>query len=322
MAKVIRDFIYVDTERLRSLYSQVFEGIAEKIIDSFIDEVASEKSQKGKLLSGDGIIEKVKEASQRREDKILFDHLYNRLEKEIEGLLVDPNNINKENYLQKLEDTFLIKVKGKAEINDYARLSDYMSKFNEIAEAIAYAGLTEDLKEIEGKIESVTDRNEKAKLKQQLKQRVNPKKIAKDMGLSQDQKLLDNLKMFTDFFYPDGYEIIITPKNQTDIVYRGVLDKAFLRKEPEYLRTHYGGLVESEWIMVGEITFIPTENDNEDDDRTEQIELEQDEQNPSMRDPFRNVFAAARTFENMFFISKSRIEIIISPLAIYRETSY
>ena len=41
--------------------------------------------------------------------------------------------------------------------------------------------------------------------------------------------------------------------------------------------------------------------------------------NPSMRDPYRSMFRAARVFDRMFFEGKERVEVIIYPLAIYRE---
>jgi hypothetical protein len=48
----IRDFIYVDADRLYSLYSQVFEGVADQIVESFIAGLATTDSQKGPLLQG------------------------------------------------------------------------------------------------------------------------------------------------------------------------------------------------------------------------------------------------------------------------------
>jgi hypothetical protein len=41
---------------------------------------------------------------------------------------------------------------------------------------------------------------------------------------------------------------------------------------------------------------------------------------PSMRDPFRTVFGGLTALERMFLESKQRVEVIMHPLAIYRET--
>ena len=54
---------------------------------------------------------------------------------------------------------------------------------------------------------------------------------------------------------------------------------------------------------------------------TEEIESVIDEEKPSMRDPFRNMFSATRVFDNMFLESATRTEILIAPLAIYHEVT-
>jgi hypothetical protein len=44
------------------------------------------------------------------------------------------------------------------------------------------------------------------------------------------------------------------------------------------------------------------------------------ESSSSMRAAFRNMFRASREVERLFFEAKDREEVIVSPLAIYRET--
>lgn len=126
---------------------------------------------------------------------------------------------------------------------------------------------------------------------------------------------MKNILLFTETFNSEGYEVTIIPDQGAEgIVFRGILDRRWLRIEPELIRALYGGFVESRWTMVGHVTYLP----GVELPRQEEI-INQDEENPSMRDPYRNLFRASRSFERMFIESKQRIEVIICPLAIYRE---
>jgi hypothetical protein len=75
---VIRDFIYVDVERLYSLYSQIFEGVTDQIVQSYMDASASVSSDSGteSRQRAVSIEAQVAEMSRRTENKFLYDHMY------------------------------------------------------------------------------------------------------------------------------------------------------------------------------------------------------------------------------------------------------
>ena len=325
-AHIIRDFIYVDVERLYSLYSQVFEGVADRIVQSYVNGLWQKDSQKGPPFRGSSSEAQIAEVSLRTENKFLYDHMYNRLEKEITESILGQSIINPENFREILKQAFMVKVSGTAEIEDYNRFKAFTEKFNSIAEAIAYASAHSEenkatLSALESSVNRIEDRNKKARAQEGLKKVKDPKYLAKQMGLSQDETLLKNLRLFTEMFNPEGYEITIIPSGGTgDLVFRGILDKRWLRVQPNLLRSLYGAFVESKWIMVGQPTYLPGTKIPE---LTESLGRQGSEESkmeaPSMRDPFRNMFRAARFLENMFLESKQRIEVIVCPLAIYRE---
>jgi hypothetical protein len=70
----IRDFVYIDIDKLYSLYSQTFEGIAEKVVQSYIDRLTSKDFQKGAPLGGASIEKQAEELSSRTESRVLHDH--------------------------------------------------------------------------------------------------------------------------------------------------------------------------------------------------------------------------------------------------------
>ena len=50
--EIIRDFIYMDKDRLYSLYSQVFEGVIEAVVDSYSNGIQNNETvKKCKFLS-------------------------------------------------------------------------------------------------------------------------------------------------------------------------------------------------------------------------------------------------------------------------------
>src|SRR5579875_3771140 len=110
--KLIRDFIYIDVDRLYSLYSQVFEGVAAQILISKTKEGTNRANQKGALLAGKETEDLVTEASQETSNKLLHDFLYNKLEDGISGAILVPDGVTRENYRTTLESPFLVKVSG------------------------------------------------------------------------------------------------------------------------------------------------------------------------------------------------------------------
>lgn len=327
---VIRDFIYVDVERLYSLYSQVFEGVADQIVQSYMDALSSADTQILKQATERGIsIEaQVAEMSRRTESKFLYDHMYNLFEASVADLIIKPATVPADELPEVLHQTFLIKVTGAAEIEDYTRLKALMEKFNTIGEAIAYAGIGTDesvdeaVHQIEDQIEGIRDRNLKAKAKDRVGRHLDKATLAKlrakEMGLYQDEQTVKNLNLFSEMFYPDGYDVTIVAGGMAgEMAFRGVLDKRWLRIQPNLLKALYGGYVESKWTMVGQVTYFPgvklpvTESGG--------TPADSNDESPSMRDPYRNMFRASRVVERMFLESKSRIDVIICPLAIYRE---
>ena len=127
--KVVRDFIYIDVEKLYSLYSQINKGIADKIFQSWTSEGANRDVQKGSFGSRKSSEETVAETFQETSSLILYDYLYNSLEESLANAILKPDGINPENWHEVLADAYLIKVEGLAEINDYKHLVHSVSNF-------------------------------------------------------------------------------------------------------------------------------------------------------------------------------------------------
>jgi hypothetical protein len=326
---VVRDFIYLDIDKLYSLYSQLFEGVVGQIVQSFAEGDSTKNTQKGLPLSGKSLDSRVAAASVRTENKILYDHMYDRLEQRIAPSLVSGKDISAENIKEKFGRSFLVKATGSAEIEDYGRMEAFLEKFNDVAEAIAYAAVTKldlgAIKELEANIAEVANRNKRRIAQERLK-KLSPDRLAKEFaanqGLLQDQKMLDNLILLISTFHGKAFEVtIVPPASVGKLAFRGVLDKKWLRVDPDQLNALYGGFAEAEWTIVGHVTHLPGEAMpiSETAPNTETAtERSAEGKAPSMRDPYRNMFRSSRVLERMFMESDQRTEIVVSPIAIYR----
>jgi hypothetical protein len=318
---ILRDFVYLDAGRLYSLYSQVFEGVADQIVNSFERALTHSDEQRGPLFGGSAIESRSAELSRRTENTILYDSMYARFEERMSEGMVDASKFSVEILRQTAVDASFVRVTGNAELEDYGRMRLFFEKFNEIGAAIAYAksqAIRESTKELLDQAQGIKDRNQRQRRVEEIKRKSDPKRLAQALGMWHEEELLKNLVLFNDLFHPEGFDVIIAPTTDTrPVSFRAPVDRQWLRTSPEMLRALYGNFAESPWTVIGQVTYVPGDSPPKAQTPGEEPEGKDDQR--SMRDPFRNMFRAAREFERMFFESK-QVEVVICPLAIYRVT--
>jgi hypothetical protein len=329
--KQIRDFIYLDVPRLYSFYSQMFGGLTDRIVEErIIEKITGESAPGPKGGSADS---ESSEASRRTESVVLHDHMYNRLEQELNSSVLDASTIDWASHSEEISANPIVKITGRAEIEDYDRYEVYAEHFNQIAETIAYAQLSgkdthkDQVLRLAEQIANEPNNGKRKTLEDQLRRLTDAKPKARELGLLQDPKLLENLKFFARLFRPSAYEVIITPHEKPIMHYRGVLNKDWLRYSPELITAMCGGQSEFAWTMVGTVTHLPRtfvdpsaqETAVPKDERPAPRTPEEQEDDPMMLDAFRNMFRHERKFERMFLESDISVDIVLLPLAIYRE---
>jgi hypothetical protein len=328
----IRDFIYVDVERLQSLYSQVFEGVVDSIVHTEVSEAESADAQRGgRRFSGSTVEQRVAEASFKTESRMLFDHMYNLLEQRLSSAILEPGGLSRENYVEILEHAFMFKVRGTAVVWDYERIDAIFQRYNAIRGALNYMSRFAELEtareELRARIAAETDRNQRNQLQREL-DRLGRRAAQGDEPF--DETFLENLSLVTNMFYPDRLEVAVHPADgPDDVVFRGILDKRWLRVSTEFVRALYGGYPAQNWTIVGQFTFIPTSQnsvpnmDSSQGEDTGENDASQalTEEQGKMRDAYRNIVTAYHEIEKTFTDSEELIEIIVWPLAIYRETT-
>ena len=278
----IRNFIYLDNDKLNSLYSQVFEGVAEAIIESYFGETQNKEEEKkiGKTLE-----EKVGEISGFSTNKVLHDHMYNKFEDNIEDKIIHCNDVEAEMLIK---PNSIIKVTGNTRIEDYERLNSFLSEFNNIGLALAWLQ-----KDILG-----TAKN-------------NAKEIARSKGWQLDREFTDALKTFTKNFEKDGYEIVIENQGKS---YRGIIDRKYLRLSEENIRILYGSKPCMPWTMVGQVTQIyplSIQKNVNDESKSESV----------LKNALGKMFTSINDVEATFFSYGTEIVYHVLPIAIYIENN-
>lgn len=123
----MRLFLYLDIEKISSLYAQEFEGMIEKFIDIKKNKINEIDSQKGSIFSGNlkefynmNEIEKI-------ETKYLHDFLYTKLEEKIESQIKKISNEEIFDF-KEISTLSFIKVTGEATFFDANSLIRILDK--------------------------------------------------------------------------------------------------------------------------------------------------------------------------------------------------
>jgi hypothetical protein len=332
----IRDFIYVDQGRLYSFYSQLNKGVAQHVFQSYLHGEAASKSQTNPDIPEEVSESERSKMSQRTESTILYDYMYDQLEEQLRDAILDVSTIFRDRegdedlngeeitgFIETISNALMIKVTGTVEIEDYRRIDAVLERGNKLMETAAlFATQSSDnlrlIAELEAEAAAETDRNRKAQIKERVKRLKDPKLHAQDLKLLDDPTVIEGIRLFIDTFYPNSFEIAVSSTTELYATYRGVIDKKWLRIDPEILRTLYGGKVESQWTMVGQVTSTALFRPDLFKTLSQLLE-EQLSQSQSLRDPLRYIFTRIRGMEALLSQSGLRLEPVVCPLAIYRE---
>ena len=225
----LRDFIYIDKNRMYSLYSQLFEGVVESLVRSV--SYSTEEQKKDRKLE-----ESIIDASVKVQNVVLFDHIYNTLEDKMQSHLLI---IDRETSKDDIKPTAIVKITGYVTIEDYNHLSFLMSNINDIGLALSYLQLI----------------NEKGNASKNSNNSIE--KYAKENGLSFDKKSTSSIIKVIENFHGKTMEIIIEPdSDKLKVGFKALLNEEFLRISPDNIRNMYGYKPCMKWTMVGEVTDI------------------------------------------------------------------
>ncbi len=208
-----------------------------------------------------------------------------------------------------------------AKCPDYGQLGEALAYITHYSSG-AFEGETRQIKDLESRLGRLKDRNQRAKTERELNEhkRDLQEKLenwARQNNLHLDKQFLDYLSSMTEKFYYDRFEVIIIPQSNSNFGYRAILDKKWLRLQPDLLQALFGSYTTSTLTIVGQVTYA-AEKSREDEPKPS---TQPDTSSPdmSMRDAYEAFIDVFRAFEVITSESNKRIDLTLWPLAIYSE---
>ena len=325
--KKLCQFIYLDEYKVYSLYSQVFEGFTDHVVRYSETEAIDEERQRGPAGSGRFLMDLTSEKTGQQEKRFLHDYAFTLFEKELESQqkVCKYDLTASEKDFNTLTPGLIVRVKGAAIFNDIKAICNLIEKFNKFGEAVTYVTThgdrVEEQKFVEQKLGQEKDRNRRAKIKASAKSLNNIQRLAKEAGLRLDDGYLENLKYLLDYGYSDHFELQIYPfVQQSDCpFFSALLKRDCLREDDSLLVKKYSRQAQGEFYLLGIVCQGPEVGRVESSENSEPIAPNEDSEPQHLRRAIvDNVVSALKSLEDSFTGRLSN-EIILDPLAVYRE---
>lgn len=336
------DYLYVDLDKVISLYSQLTGGVVE------LRETQSEKGSTSdnkrnydfKVFKHDA----GGTTQDREQDKTTikpYHALLQELEAELStsGYLLDLANFDEGKTLKDIElrttlkNALCIKCTGRIVIEDYERMKKIGQDFPEIIKLINRSHAdslkdTPDFQEIELKIKELEsasgDRNTTAKAKKQAKElragldSLLTSSTAVDMV---PQWILDGMRTWIDAFLPNITNIRVYPfQEENDEHVFGHLEASnFTVSDPTAFHFTYGSFPTEEFTMLGVITSVPSDEE-ERFTPLQEFEKEELKDYERVESAFRGMFRGFDGIEAMVRTCRYP-RVLVHPILVYRQTS-
>lgn len=231
---VIRNFCYLDSDKLRSLSSQLFEGVTEYVISSDVQDHTVHDEQKGQLGSGQVIADIYKKVASSSQLKFLEDHAYTLFERRL-GETARITKISENDETAELEHPFVL-VSGRLALNDIGHMAKVAETFNEFGEAMFRVVNASEINA--GKLgKPLSDNEVRAK--------------AKASGMMMEPKFLQSLKTTLAFAFQDMLEAQIRVGQR---LFSAPLKRSGLREPEHMLIQKFSRLSQANFTMLGVIT--------------------------------------------------------------------
>ncbi|WP_207428802.1 hypothetical protein [Pedobacter sp. SYSU D00535] len=337
----IKDLIYFDYDKAKSLNSQLAGGIISELTRAIENEggMSSELGFDIKVLKSK-VAGANKERTIRTETIEIYHELLNQVEHTLFGkkILTDLNasfekgDRSFNEFLEEVPSYTYVKATGWSTFEDFERFKRIMNNFNDIQRLIFASGLetNPEVKQIKDQINEIKKglkANSHANHKELLKLKAIEKNF--DKALEQesnasflDETFIERVEIFLNTFSPNRLNFRLAPFD----VFNDFQILASLKSEHlvngnfENVIYTYGSRPNIKLSILGIITSCPQKDDVRVDLNDEYLGYSDDELKEEARfeKAFRHVFSTFENFEKFFFVP-SYPKIAVSPLAIYRE---
>jgi len=298
----VRDFIYLDVDRVKSVLSQLDKGLLESVSSAESRTKQVGGGATGGLAGVVGLSGKAELlwANGQTETRTLHDHIYNLAEdalKQSDMLVLVPGELCDADidagYLHDgLGETDFVLVSGHVVINEFAKMREFLDRFNEIGRFLAFTTVGDRT----GRSKSERDKLMKAAIQEN--------------DLELPKQLITGMEVVFDVFYRDRVVVKIRPLPGSPMsTFAGVLRPEFLREPIDTIVYKYGLVPPTPWRMLAQVAAIPKQGDEAGPSFPTGGDIEQ---------AMMTVFQAMREVQAQVQCV-SFPEIAVTPIALYRE---
>lgn len=281
---MLRDFIYLDINRVQSIIAQLQEGLLNEVLEGKTNQTAGKMQMATNLLamllpvSVSGSVEHSR-GSSLSESRVLHDYAFEaaRLSLEEGGLLLEHDDLDRE----EVPESGFVLIRGAAQILDYETLQRIAKNFNRLDDFF----------------NSEDSQNQK-------------KKRHKENEQFQESGVL------FETFYRHSIRVKIV--NGQGCSFTGPLDREHLREEIENLIYKHGSRPKGEWAMLAEVSRIPLPDEAAEENFGDIMKQLNEDTEASASDLVDQVVSMFNGFQELMG-SVSYPDIAVSPVAVYRE---
>ncbi len=333
------DYIYVDIEKVVSLYSQLTGGVVE------IRETHNEKSSVyDNKRNYDFKVFKHDAGGSSQEKEVYKDiikphhSLLQELEEELSssGFLMDLADLPdgktlKDSHVRKnLKGALCVKCTGRVVIEDYERLKEINQNYPAIVELINRSASesikkTTEYQKIENEIKTLKSATGKNKAEAKRKIAVLEQEVETILEQARPIKgapewILDGMKTWIDAFLPNIINVRVYP-SQLDMdehIFGHLNSSNFIIRDSNAFHFTYGSFPTEELTMIGIITSVPDDGE-EKFNPLEEFHMQELNDKKKVEKAYRGVFRGFDGFEAMIRTSRYP-RVLVHPILVYRET--
>jgi hypothetical protein len=300
----LRDFVYLDVERVKSLLAQLDRGL----LSDRSDSIGSSTTVEGKagvsipaLLDIGGAGQYVS-TDQSIETRTLHDFVYTQTEErllDLDRISQLPSDFTSDRLLNgdvraTLSPVEYVLVRGKVELSDYQYMMSLLSNINDVSRIITEMSYLERLQAANAK--------EKSGINKEMQRAIGSGKL--------DERYVKGLMKLFELFMKDRLIIKVLPfADDPDIRIVGPLQRSLLRDSLDDIRFKFGSSPQAEWTVFGQIAAVPQKRELR---TSHEVTFSN-----NIEEGMHHIFDAIRGVEDEFRVKYP--EIAITPIAVYRD---
>ncbi|NRF60933.1 DUF6414 family protein [Vibrio coralliilyticus] len=305
---MIKNFIYLDEQKLYSFSSQLFEGITDYVLnEQYLDKATEKSSKDGTPITSSQVIANViRETSRTTEKKFLHDHAFNLFEQEVlstdQLLDLTTAELSSLDSIANTDKPF-VKIKAQGHFIDLQELSHLFSYFNDIGQAVAVLPLTQEFQELE----TLKVENKQSKAVKDLQSKLDKQvRTLKANGLSLPSTSTQGFKTILEHF---GDNIVRFQQDYGSIAFTSCLDSSSLREPLKAIYRKYSRKTAKEFTVIATVSHAIG---------TQDVTSTTPPEGSNMLAHFKEMGEHLYDLEQKF-TGKGENEVLLEPIAIYTE---